>query len=100
MLFKGAFLTPTAYTLDGIIAVNGSSATGGCPTPCVGVSSGITTCDCVTIRESITGVLIDGVIPTINISVIIWASPLFTVRGSADTVILGFRFPASVRDWS
>ena len=34
------------YTLPGVMAVNGSSANGGCPSPCVGVVSGITTCDC------------------------------------------------------
>jgi hypothetical protein len=75
----------------------------------VGVSSGITTCDCGTVNttigeESITGVLIDGVIPTSIDTLgernaagdLVWASPLFTVRGSADTVTLGFRFPASV----
>ena len=42
----GAFVTPTAYALPGVMAVNGSSANGGCPSPCVGVVSGITTCDC------------------------------------------------------
>ena len=85
--------------------MNGSSANGGCPSPCVGVVSSITTCDCGTHstlgEEAITGVLIDG-IPTINILMrgtagdVTWAAPLFTVRGSTDTVILGFRFPASV----
>ena len=85
--------------------MNGSSANGGCPSPCVGVVSGITTCDCgahSTIgEEAITGVLIDG-ITTIDIlmrgtaSDVTWAAPLFTVRGSTDSVILGFRFPAGV----
>ena len=95
-------MTPTAYTL---IAVNGSSANGGCLSPCVGVVSGITTCDCgahsIFGEEAITGVLIDG-IPTIDILMrgtagdVTWAAPLFTVRGSTDTVTLRFRFPASV----
>ena len=84
--------------------MNGSSANGGCPSPCVGVVSGITTCDCGAHStlgdEAITGVLIDGVIPTIDTSerntAGEWAAPLFTVRGSTDTVTLGFRFPASV----
>ena len=84
--------------------MNGSSANGGCPSPCVGVVSGITTCDCGTHstigEEAITGVLIDGVIPTVDTSerntAGEWAAPLFTVRGSTDTVTLGFRFPASV----
>ena len=92
--------------------MNGSSPNGGCPTPlsrpsCVGVVSGITTCDCGAHsdigEEAITGVLIDGGIPAINTTqtnapggAFVWAAPLLTVRGSTDTVILGFRFPASV----
>ena len=98
MLLIGAFITPTAYTLSGVMAVNGSSANGGCPSPCVGVVSGITTCDCMahsTIgEEAITGVLIDGVTEIGTEPV--WAAPLFTVRGSTDTATLGFLFPASV----
>ena len=94
----GAFVTPTAYTLSGAMAVNGSSANGGCPSPCVGVVSGITTCDCGTHstigEEAITGVLIDGVTEIGTEPV--WAAPLFTVRGSTDIVTLGFRLPASV----
>ena len=94
----GAFVTPTAYALPGVMAVNGSSANGGCPSPCVGVVSGITTCDCGTHsalgEDAITGVLIDGVTEIGTEPV--WAAPLFTVRGSTDTVTLGFRFPASV----
>ena len=106
LICQGAFINPITYTLPGVMAVNGSSANGGCPSPCVGVVSGITTCDCgthsITGEDSITGVLIDGVIPTIHISErnpsgdFVWAAPLFTVRGSTDTVTLGFRFPASV----
>ena len=85
--------------------MNGSSANGGCPLPCVGVVSGITTCDCgahsVLGEDAITGVLIDG-IPTIDglmrntAGDVTWAAPLFTVRGSRHTVTLGFRFQASV----
>ena len=97
-LCQGAFITPTAYTLSGVMAVNGSSANGGCPSPCVGVVSGITTCDCGTHstigEDAITGVLIDGITEIGTEPV--WAAPLFTVKGSTNTVILGFRFPASV----
>ena len=106
MRFQGTFISPITYTLSGVIAVNGSSANGGCPSPCVGVVSGITTCDCGTHstigEEPITGVPIDGVIPNIDTRErnpsggFVWAAPLFTVRGSTDTVTLGFRFPASV----
>ena len=94
----GAFITPTAYKLSGVMAVNGSSANGGCPSQCVGVVLGITTCDCGTHstigEDAITGVLIDGVTEIGTEPV--WAAPLFTVNGSTDTVTLGFRFPASV----
>ena len=86
--------------------MNGSSANGGCPSPCVGVVSGITTCECGTHstigEDAITGIFIDGVIPTIDTlernpsGDSVWEAPLFTVRGSTDTVTLGFRFPASV----
>ena len=94
----GAFITPTAYTLPGVVALNGSIANGGCLSPCVGVVSGITTCDCGTHstigEDAITGVLIDGITEIGTEPV--WAAPLFTVRGSTDTVTLGFRFPESV----
>ena len=102
-------MTPNAYTLPEVMAVNGSDANGGCPSPCVGSGdSGITTCDCAAHStvgtEAITGAFIDGVVPTINTimrnatgtGVFVWAAPLFTVRGSADTVILGFRLLGSV----
>ena len=92
-------MIPITYTLPGVMAVNGSDANGGCPSPCVGMVVDITVCDCLwhsTGAGAITGALIDGVVPTIDTTVDLWAAPLFTVRGSADTVILGFRLPASV----
>ena len=101
----GSLITPAANTLPGVMAVNGSIANGGCPSPCVGVVSGITTCDCGTHstlgEDAITGVLIDGIIHTINpvkrnpSGDFVWAATLFTVRGHTDTVTLGFKFPAS-----
>ena len=62
--------------------MNGSDADGGCPQECVGEASGIRRCDCiVTAREgNITGVLIDGMIPTIDTSQRgNWASQLFNI---------------------
>ena len=46
--------------------MNGSDDDGRCPRECVGEASGIWRCDCMgTEREgTITGVLIDGMIPT------------------------------------
>ena len=86
------------------MAVNGSDGNGGCPSSCVGVSSGITTCDCTrpTTVSTTTGVLIDGVMPTLDTeerntaNEYMWAAPLFTVRGTTDSVLLGFRFQDSV----
>ena len=61
----GAFLTLNAYTLSGVMAVNGSNANGDCPTECAVLSSGISTCDCIDSTlgdEAFTAsVLIDGV---------------------------------------
>ena len=65
--------------------MNGSDADGGCPQECVQEASGIRRCDCIgTSREgTITGVLIDGAIPTIDTSQRgNWATQLFTVQGS------------------
>ena len=38
VLFIGIIFVPNAYTLDGVVAVNGSNADGGCPSECVGMS--------------------------------------------------------------
>ena len=49
-----------------------------------------------------TGVLIDGVVPTLDTAErntaneYVWAAPLLTVRGTTDSVLLGFRFQDSV----
>ena len=75
--------------------MNGSDVDGGCPQECVGEESGIRRCDCMgTSKEStITGVLIDGMIPTIDTSQRgNWASQLFTVQASIPSYALGFRF--------
>ena len=102
----GAFLTPNAYTLSGVMAVNASNANGDCPTECVVLQSGINTCNCADSTlgdEAITAsVLIDGVVPTIDTSErnsadeFVWAAPLLTVRASIGSVTLGFRFQTRV----
>ena len=86
--------------------MNGSNANGDCPTECVVMAAGISTCDCTdsTLNlgdEAITAsVLIDGVVPTIDSlernddGDLVWAAPLFTVN--AGSVILGFRFQTRV----
>ena len=102
----GSSLTPKAYTLSGVMAVNGSNANGDCPTECVVLASGINTCNCtISTRgdEAITAsVLLDGVVPTIDTSErnsadeFVWAAPLLTVRASTGSVTLGFRFQTRV----
>ena len=102
----GTLLTPNAYTLSGVMAVNGSNANGDCTTECVVLSSGMRVCDCTesTLEdEAITAsVLIDGVVPTIDTSErnsadeFVWAAPLLTVNTSTGSVTLGFRFQTRV----
>ena len=103
----GSFLTPNAYTLSGVMAVNGSNANGDCPTECVVMPSGINTCGCTDSTladDAITAsVLIDGVVPTIDTSErndsadeFVWAAPLLTVNASTGSVTLGFRFQTRV----
>ena len=79
--------------------MNGSDADGGCQQECVGEPSGIRRCECIgTEREgNITGVLIDGVMTTIDTSLRgNWASQLFTVLVNAHSYALGFRFQSRV----
>ena len=92
--------------------MNGSNANGDCPTECVLLESGISTCNCADSTlgdEAITAsVLIDGVVPTIDTSernsadVFVWAAPLLTMRprakpsASTESVTLGFRFQTRV----
>ena len=103
----GSFLTPNAYTLSGVMEVNGSNVNGDCPTECVVLSSGINICDCTdsTLGEEAinASVLIDGV-PTIDTSErndsadeFVWAAPLLTVNAtSTGSVTLVFRFETRV----
>ena len=79
--------------------MNGSDSDGGCPQECVGEASGIRRCDCIgTEREgTITGVLIDGMIPTIDTSQRgNWASQLFTIQTSFTSYALGFTLQSCV----
>ena len=66
--------------------MNGSDATGGCLQACVQTS---TYCDCTgtTGAGTFTGVIIDGVVPTIDTSQMNWATQLLTVRDNAQNII-------------
>ena len=95
----GAFFPPTAYTLSGVMSVNGSGATGGCPQACVRSNSMDTYCDCAGTAGAgtFTGVIIDGVVPTLDTSQRgTWATQLLTVRGNTQNIRIGFRFQNTV----
>ena len=93
---SGVFFRPTAYTLNGVMSVNGSDATGGCPHACVQSNS---YCDCAGTAGAgtFTGVIIDGVVPTLDTSQRgTWATQLLTVRGSTQNIRIGFQFQNTV----
>ena len=96
-LTKGALYQPIAYTLpDGLRSVNGSSITGGCQESCVMIpigSSSTNGCDCPG-TTPVSGVLIDGNIPSIDTTQRgTWASGLFVVnRNGQDSFMIGFQF--------
>ncbi len=84
----GVFISSDGYTLTGVMSVNGSDPNGGCPTDCVRVVSGIKRCDCADIRVvTETGLLVDGMVPTINAgqSGGTWASQLYTISAAMIT---------------
>ncbi len=92
----GAFISPISYTLTVLMSVNGSDLNGGCPTECVGVINGI---DCADTRDvTETGFLVDGMVPTINVSQSggTWAFPLYTISGAMTTTRIGFKLQNSV----
>ena len=96
-LLTGAFFQPISYTFpDGLQSVNGSSSTGGCQQSCVIMpisGTAINGCDCPD-PSPVSGVLIDGVIPSIDTTQSgTWASELFTVNGvGQDSFMIGFVF--------
>ena len=91
------FFQPIAYTFpNGLQSVNGSSSTGGCqPESCVMMpisSTAINGCDCPG-NTPVSGILIDGVISSINTQRGTWANELFTVnRNGQDSFMIGFQF--------
>ena len=82
--------------------MNGSDATGGCPQACVQTMSTSTYCDCAGTAGTgfFTGVIIDGVVPTLDTSQRgTWATQLLTVRGntqSTQNIRIGFQFQNAV----
>ena len=100
--FTGTFFQPIAYTFpEGLSSENGSSSTGGCqPESCVIMPISVTTtsgCDCPGATTPVSGVLIDGVIPSIDTTENgTWASELFVVnRTEQGSFVIGFQFSSS-----
>ena len=107
LLSAGTHFHPSAYSIDLVMAVNGSIANGGCPTSCVGtdLETMIHTCNCPVYARlhanETTGVFLDGIVPTIDVTErnntqFIWAAPLFTLRGNGSTARLYFQFETSL----
>ena len=95
--YLGAFIHPTAYTLTNVTSLNGSPVNGSCPQECVGMVRNTRTCDCTTVPDQNTiGVLIDGVIPTVNTSQSGWASQLFTVYARKHRYVMSIRFGSNI----
>ena len=94
MTYLGAFIHPTAYTLTAVTSMNGSPVNGNCPQECVEGD----VCDCTNTTLNITGVLIDGVVPTIDITQrrTTWARQLLTVRTGGQRYVIGFRFGSRI----
>ena len=97
ILSTGTLFQPIAYTLpDGLRSVNGSNITGGCQESCVMMPISGTTingCDCPG-TTPVSGVLIDGDIPSIDTTQRgTWASGLLVVnRNGQDSFVIGFQF--------
>ncbi len=74
---------------------NGSDSNAGCPSFCR-IASNERFCDCNGLMNAVNGSIIDGIIPTLDVSQIgTWASPLYTVDISATFHAIGFRFSNS-----
>jgi hypothetical protein len=100
ILSAGAFFGPSAYTIDMVEATYGSSLDGDCPSSCTGIEMDIETCNC-PIHSGLpsnatSGVLFDGVIPTLNTSSNTWAAPLLTIATNMSTAEMLFQFESRV----
>ncbi len=98
MLNVGAIVRPIAFTLTGVSSNNGSDSNAGCLSVCrMTGASGERFCDCTGgIMSDFNGTLIDGIIPTLDVSQRgTWASQLYTVDISATSHAIGFRFSSS-----
>ncbi len=98
MLNVGAIVRPIAYTLTGVSSNNGSDSNAGCPSVCkMTGASDERFCDCTGgIMSNFNGTLIDGIIPTLDVSQRgTWASQLYTVDVTTTSYAIGFRFSSS-----
>ncbi len=94
----GATFRPSAFTLTGVSSINGSDPNAGCPSVCrmTGASSE-RFCDCTGQLSLTNGTLIDGIIPTFDVSQRgTWASQLYTVNSTLNSYTVSFQFPQSI----
>ncbi len=93
----GATFRPSAFTLTGVSSINGSDPNAGCPSVCrMPGASSERFCDCTGQLSHTNGTLIDGIIPTFDVSQSgTWASQLYTFNGTLNSYTVSFRFPQS-----
>ncbi len=93
----GVTISSTSFTLTGVSSINGSDPNAGCPSVCrMTDSSSERFCDCTRQLSHTNGTLIDGIIPTFDVSQRgTWASQLYTADVTATSYAIGFRFYSS-----
>ena len=90
----GAVYTPSKFTLVDVSSAHGSDENAGCPSACVMMVSGVRVCDCVGVTPNRTGIiLIDGVIPMLDVFRLNWAAQLYTATVTQDNWQIEFKFP-------
>ncbi len=96
-LVIGAIFRPSAYTLTEVSSTNGSDSNAGCPSVCRMTSANNDRfCNCTGQLSDTTGILVDGIIPTLNVSQRgTWASQLYTVDATTTSYAIGFSFSNS-----
>ena len=92
----GAVIHPAEFTYTEVSSTNGSDPNAGCPSVCRMTASSERFCDCTGLSSDTNGTLIDGIIPTFDVSLRgTWASQLYTADVTATLYPIGFRFSNS-----
>ena len=89
----GAVYTSSKFTLTDVSSAHGSDVNAGCPSACVRMVSSVRVCDCVGVTTDRTGIiLIDGVIPMLDVSQPNWAAQLYTATSTQKNWEIEFQF--------